>query len=322
MHLVLEALGIGPGDEVVTPSMTWVSTVNLIVLAGATPVFADVDRDTLVVSADSIERCLTPRTRLVIPVHYAGGSVDLRAIRALCAERGVRLVEDAAHAMGTEYRGEPVGRRGTAIFSFHPIKVMTTTEGGMVCSDDAELLGAIRRLKFHGLGADAWDRSAPGRAAGAEVVEPGFKYNLTDVSAVLGLGQLERLDGFIRRREELAALYRERLREVDAILPLADPPGTSRHARALHVVRLDTDRARIDRSELMDRLRERGIGTGLHFRPVHLHAYYRANSGLWRGELPDTDWNADRILTLPLFPAMADEDVHRVVDGLKEALDA
>jgi UDP-4-amino-4-deoxy-L-arabinose-oxoglutarate aminotransferase len=232
----------------------------------------------------------------------------------------VPIVEDAAHAIGTEYRGEPVGRRGTVIFSFHPIKTMTTIEGGMVCSDDEKLLVAVRRLKFHGLGVDAWDRSSPGRPAGAEVVEPGFKYNLTDVSAVLGLGQLLRLDGFIRRREELAAIYGERLAEIDTILPLAVPEGTTRHARALYVVRLDTDRCRIDRDGLMARLREREIGTGLHFRPAHRHAYYRARPDSWRGELPNTDWNADRVLSLPLFPDMTDDDVHRVVDELRKAV--
>jgi UDP-4-amino-4-deoxy-L-arabinose-oxoglutarate aminotransferase len=166
MHLVFLSLGIGPGDEVVTPSMTWVSTVNLIVLAGATPVFADIDRDTLMVSSDSIRACLTAKTRLIIPVHFAGAPADMRPIRQLAAQRGIFLVEDAAHALGTEYMGELIGRSGTSIFSFHPIKNITTGEGGMFCSDDQELLDRVRRLKFHGLGVDAMiviHRAAPPR---------------------------------------------------------------------------------------------------------------------------------------------------------------
>jgi len=320
MHLVLEALDIGPGDEVVTPSMTWVSTVNLVVLRGATPVFADVDRDTLVVTPDAVERCLGERTRLIVPVHFAGAAADMQPIRELARRRGAALVEDAAHAIGTRYRDEPIGRSGTSVFSFHPIKNMTTGEGGMVCSDDERILGTVRRLKFHGLEVDAWQRTSEGRPPRAEVQEPGLKYNLTDVAAALGLGQLERVDGFNRKREELARAYAERLREVDEILPLEVPPGTTRHAWSLYVVRLDTERAGIDRDSFMERLKRRNIGTGLHFLAAHRHAFYRANPRLWRGELPNTDWNSDRILSLPLFPAMTEDDVQQVVDSIKEVL--
>lgn len=320
MHLTLHALGIGPGDEVVTPSLTWVSTVNLIVLAGATPVFADVDRDTLVVTASSIKPCLTPRTRLIVPVHFAGGAVDMAPIRALAAERDLAVVEDAAHATATCFEGQPVGRRGTAIFSFHPIKNMTTGEGGIVCSDDERLLAAIRRARFHGLGVDAWDRTAQGRAPQAEVIEPGFKYNPTDVAAALGIGQLARLDEFTERRRLLAEVYRERLAGVAEILPIAIPPGTTRHSWSLYVVRLDTELAGISRDELIERLRRDNVGSGLHFRPAHQHAYYREHPDRWRGELPNTEWNSGRILSLPLFPGMTVEDVHEVVEVLEEAI--
>jgi UDP-4-amino-4-deoxy-L-arabinose-oxoglutarate aminotransferase len=320
MHLALKALGIGTGDEVVTPSMTWVSTVNLITLAGATPVFADVDRDTLVMTASTVERCLSDRTKLIVPVHFAGAAVDMDPIRTLARGSGIAVIEDAAHALGTRYRGEPVGSRGTSIFSFHPIKNITTGEGGMVCSDDARFLDGIRRLKFHGLDVDAWERTTQGRPPRAEVVEPGFKYNLTDVAAALGLGQLERIDAFNDRRSALAGIYRERLADVDEILPLDIPDGTTRHAWALFVVRLDLERARIDRDGLIARLKQRNIGAGLHFRAVHLHAYYRRNPHLWRGEVPNTEWNSERILSLPLFPAMEDDDVHRVVDAIEEVL--
>jgi UDP-4-amino-4-deoxy-L-arabinose-oxoglutarate aminotransferase len=320
LHLMLVALGIGPGDEVITPSMTWVSTVNLIVLAGATPVFADVDRDTLMVSSASIEELLTERTRLVVPVHFAGAPADLAPIRELAARKGIFLLEDAAHALGTEYRGERIGFKGTSIFSFHPIKNMTTAEGGMICSDNEELLGRIRRLKFHGLGVDAYDRRTQGRSPQAEVLEPGYKYNMPDVLAALGLSQLARLDALNRKRAELAGRYRERLSEIEEVQPLRDPPYPIKHAWHLFIVRLDTDRAGLGRDEFMEELKNRNIGTGLHFRAVHLQKYYLESFGTYRGMLPNTEWNSDRICSLPLFPEMTAEDVDDVVEAIKEIL--
>jgi len=301
MHLLLVALGIGPGDEVITPSMTWVSTVNAIVRAGATPVFADIDRDTLMVTAETIAPLLTSRTRL--------------------ADREeIRLVEDAAHAAGTEYRNEKIGARGTAIFSFHPIKNLTTGEGGMFCSDDPDLLEQVRRLKFHGLGVDAYDRTMQGRAPQAEVLEPGFKYNLTDIAAVLGRGQLRRLDAFIEQRARLAGRYLERLAKIDGILPLAVPSHPMRHAWHLFIVRVDAARTGMDRDTFMAELKMRNIGTGLHFRAVHTQKYYRESLNLPPDALPSTNWNSERICSLPLFPDMDETDVDSVVDAIKEVL--
>ncbi len=320
MHLALQVLSIGDGDEVITPSITWVSTVNLIVLAGATPVFADVDRDTLMVQPESVESCLTGKTRLIIPVHFAGAAVDISPIRQLAEERGIFLVEDAAHALGTNYMGEHVGQKGTSIFSFHPIKNITTGEGGMFCSDDQDLLGRVRRLKFHGLGVDAYDRHTQGRSAQAEVLEPGYKYNMTDISAVLGISQLKRVDEFNRKRTELAMRYRERLKGIDEILPLADTPYAQRHAWHLFVVRLDTDRTGISRDDFMRELKQRNIGTGIHFCAVHLQKYYQESMHTHRGMLPNTEWNSDRICSLPLFPDMTTNDVDDVVDAIKDVL--
>ncbi len=320
MHLVLHALGIGPGDEVITPSLTWVSTINLIVLAGATPVFADVDRDTLLVAPDAVRRCLTPRTKLIVPVHFAGACADLDALRRLAEGAGARLIEDAAHAAGAAYKGAPIGSAGTAVFSFHPIKNITTGEGGMICSDDADLLDRIRRLKFHGLGADAHDRETQGRSPQAEVLEPGYKYNMTDVAAVLGLRQLERLERFNLKRAQLALRYRMLLKDIDEILPLADPPYPFTHAWHLFVVRIDIEKARMTREEFMRRLKMKNIGTGIHFLAVHLQKYYREKLGRERGLLPDTEWNSDRICSLPLFPSMTVEDVDGVVGAIKEVL--
>jgi UDP-4-amino-4-deoxy-L-arabinose-oxoglutarate aminotransferase len=320
MHLLLHALDIGPGDEVITPSMTWVSTVNLIVIRGATPVFVDVDRDTLMTDAMRIESRLSERTRLILPVHFAGAALDLAPIRDLAARHRLNLVEDAAHAMGTRYQGEAIGARGTAIFSFHPIKNITTGEGGMFCSNDEALIQRIRRLKFHGLGVDAYDRDAQGRAPQAEVLEPGFKYNLPDIGAALGIAQLARLDDMNRRRAALANLYTELLTEIDELLPLAQPDYPMVHAWHLYVVRLDSDRAGISRDAFMQALKQENIATGLHFRAVHTQRYYRETMDIAPDALVNTEWNSKRLCSLPLFPDMHEDDVKRVVGVIKDVL--
>jgi UDP-4-amino-4-deoxy-L-arabinose-oxoglutarate aminotransferase len=320
MHIALKAYDIGPGDEVITPSMTWVSTVNLIVLAGATPVFADINRDTLMVTPQTIKKCITARTRMIIPVHFAGAAVDMGPIRQLAADKGITVLEDAAHALGTCYKDELIGSQGTAIFSFHPIKNITTGEGGMFCSDDDELLKRIQRLKFHGLGVDAFDRQTQGRAPQAEVQEPGYKYNLPDVLAALGIKQLQRINEINQKRTALAMYYRQRLREIEEILPLSDPDYPIRHCWHLFIVRLDAKKAGLTRDEFMAELKKRNIGTGLHFRAVHLQKYYRESSGLQQGALPNTEWNSERICSLPLFPDMTRDDVDDVIDAIKETL--
>jgi len=320
MHLTLAALGLGPADEVITPSMTWVSTINLITLTGATPVFADIDRDTLMVTPETVRACLSPRTKLIIPVHFAGAPVDLGPLRALAREYGVQLIEDAAHAIGTRYRGELIGSQGTTIFSFHPIKNITTAEGGMFCTEDAELANRIRRLKFHGLGVDAYDRNVQGRSPQAEVLEPGFKYNLTDMAAALGLAQLKRLEEINRRRRERAMLYREKLAGIPEILPVADPEYPHEHARHLFIVRLDAEQAGLTRDQFMEELKQRNIGTGLHFRAAHVQKFYRERKPLRPRPLPDTEWNSDRICSLPLFPDMTERDIDDVIGAIKDVL--
>lgn len=321
MHLLLTALGIGAGDEVITPSMTWVSTVNLIVLAGATPIFADIERDSLMVSATTVAPHITEKTKLILPVHFAGASLDLLPLRQLAARHNITLVEDAAHAAGTRYGDQMVGGSGSAIFSFHPIKNITCGEGGMLCTDDAELAARIRRLRFHGLGVDAYDRSQQGRSPQAEVLEPGFKYNLTDIASCLGLGQLRRLEEFIAARSRLARLYGELLADIDELRPLLLPEDFAwpmRHSWHLYIVRLDTEK--MDRDIFMARLKEKGIGTGIHFRAVHQQKYYSQTMPRWQGMLPETEWNSGRLCSLPLFPAMTEGDVHRVVAAVREVL--
>lgn len=315
MHITLMALGIGPGDEVITPSMTWVSTINMIVLLGATPVMVDVDRDNLMVTPQTIEASITPRTRAIIPVHYAGAPADIDAIRQIGERHGIPVIEDAAHAIGTYYKGEHVGRGGTAIFSFHAIKNVTSAEGGMIVTDDDALAERLRSLKFHGLGIDAYDRQTHGRAPQAEVMTPGFKYNLADINAALALVQLGKLSGANARRAVIAWRYLNELAGTP-FQPLTLPTWDHFHAWHLFIIRVDEARCGITRDALMEALKLRGIGTGLHFRAVHTQKYYRERfPGL---SLPNTEWNSERICSLPLFPGMTQDDATRVITALRD----
>ena len=317
LQVVLRALDIGPGDEVITPSLTWVSTVNLIVLCGATPVFVDVDRNTLMISPEAAAAAVTEKTRAIIPVHYAGAPCDVDGFRALSAATGVPVIEDAAHAAGTRFRDTRIGSKGTAIFSFHPIKNMTSGEGGMIVTDDEQLAERIKRLKFHGLGVDAFDRNNQGRKPQAETLEPGYKFNLTDIAAALGRGQLARLDGFNQRRTELAEQYRDALADIPGIEPLALPPWPHQHAWHLFIVRIIDEQFGLGRDAFMQGLQDNGIGSGLHFKAVHRQKYYR-EQGFARQALANTEWNSERICSLPLFPAMSDRDLERVVTAIRE----
>ncbi|VVQ35358.1 UDP-4-amino-4-deoxy-L-arabinose--oxoglutarate aminotransferase [Pseudomonas fluorescens] len=319
MHITLLALGIGPGDEVITPSQTWVSTANMICLLGATPVFVDVDRDTLMSDLASIEAAITPRTKAIIPVHYAGAAFDLDPLYALADKHGIPVIEDAAHAAGTFYKGRHVGAKGTAIFSFHAIKNMTCAEGAMFVSDDEALASRVRMLKFHGLGVDAYDRLTHGRKPQAQVMEPGFKYNLADINAAIALVQLKRLDEINAKRTELAGTYLQRLEGLP-VQPLALPAYAQQHAWHLFILRIDSERCAMDRETFMKALQAQNIGTGIHFIATHLHTYYRQRfPNIY---LPNTEWNSARLCSIPLFPDMTTDDVDRVVGAIENVLDS
>ncbi|CDL79137.1 UDP-4-amino-4-deoxy-L-arabinose aminotransferase [Xenorhabdus cabanillasii] len=317
MHLALLALGIGSGDEVITPSQTWVSTINMICLLGAEPVMVDVDRDTLMVNAKTIKQAITPKTKAIIPVHYAGAPCDLDALRAVAKEADIPLIEDAAHAVGTRYKNEWVGERGTAIFSFHAIKNMTCAEGGMLVTDNDELAQRVRCLKFHGLAVDAFDRQIQGRKPQAEVIEPGFKYNLSDIHAAVAVVQLSKLASMNARRRELVARYSSALKDTPLQM-LSVPEYEHWHSHHLFMVRVDQSICGIDRDTFMTRLKERNIGTGLHFRAVHTQQYYRQRYPVL--SLPESEWNSATLCSLPLFPDMNNDDADRVVNAVLEIL--
>ncbi len=326
LHAVYLAAGLAPGDEVIVPALTWPATANMVVACGGVPVFADIDPATWNLTPEALARALTPRTRLVVPVHFAGQPCDLDGLRAALAAAGrpeVRIVEDAAHAAGAAYKGRPIGDtagNGTwaACFSFHPIKNMTSAEGGMVTTADGDLAAAVRLWRFHGVQRDAWKAYSAAEKAPAtyDVVVPGFKYNLTDLHAAVGLHQLRKLDRFNRRRGELAALY---LRELAGLPGLALPARAGYdHVHPWHLFAVLPP----ERAPFMERLRELGIGTGLHFEAVHLHEYYRRRLGWRPGTLPVAEEVCSRIVSLPLFPAMTDEDAGDVVQAVRRALAA
>ena len=318
LHLALLAHGIGPGDEVVTTSMTWSATVNMIEVVGARPVFADIDRRTLQLTPETIAAAITDRTRAILPVHFAGQACDLDEIGRIASARGVTVIEDAAHAVGTELRGRRIGSHGTsACFSFHPIKNITTGEGGMITTGSADLADKFRLLRFHGVNRDAWSRYGNVDTPRYETVAPGWKYALTDLQAALGIHQLAKLDGFIERRARLSHLYHEQLAEIDAVSPLGFARDTTRHAWHLFVVTVNPERLGCDRDRFIALMAKHGVGTGLHFTAIHLHRYYRERYGFCPGDLPNTEWASERVVSLPLFPGMEDSDVARVCDAIR-----
>jgi len=297
---------------VITPSMTFASTINQIVLAGARPVFADVDYDTLLVRPMDIERLITEKTRLIIPVHFAGAPADLDAIGE--AAPGIPVLEDAAHAVGTLYKGHHVGSRNMALFSFHPIKNITTGEGGMLTCNDEETAKRIRLLRFHGIERDAWKRYGTAADPGYDIEEPGFKYNLTDMQAALGLAQLDRLSWVNARRGEIVRRYVQAFSGLEGI-DLPGAPGYDHfHAWNLFVVKVTS----IPLSTFMARLSDRNIGFGLHFPPCHMLTYIKDRFG-W-ADLPVTRALSGRVLSLPLYPDMDDIQIERVVEAVRDAL--
>ena len=317
LHVALLAHGMGRGDEVITSSMTWSATVNMIEVAGAKPVFADVDRKTLQITPESVAAAVTERTRAILPVHFAGQACDLDGLAAIATPRGLTMIQDAAHAVGTEFRGKRIGSDGvTACFSFHPIKNITTGEGGMITTGSDELAEKFRLLRFHGVNRDAWSRYGNVDSPRYETVTPGWKYGLTDLQAALGIHQLAKLDGFIERRTHLAELYHAQLAEIDGVKPLGRATGTNRHAWHLFVVTIEPDCFGCDRDRFMQLMAQQGVGTGLHFTAVHLHGYYRSRYGYGPGDLPNTEWASDRVVSLPLFPGMNDADVSRVCKAI------
>jgi dTDP-4-amino-4,6-dideoxygalactose transaminase len=315
LHTALGVLGIGPGDEVITTPMTFAATANVIEQVGARPVLVDVTDDTLNIDPAGIEAAITPRTKVILPVHYAGHPADLDAIRSLAEEHGLTVLEDAAHALPAAYKGKTVGS-GTnpAAFSFYATKNLTTAEGGML-TGDPEFLDRARVLSLHGMSRDAWRRYDKGGSWRYDVLAPGYKYNMTDIQAALGLCQLKRLEAFQQRRREVAALYTQGFQDEPALeTPIERPEVT--HAWHLYVLRLRPEALRIGRDQFIEQLARRQIGTSVHFIPIHVHSYYRDRYEYAPGSFPHAYVNFQRMLSLPLHPRLSDQDVADVVEAV------
>lgn len=317
LHAAMFALGIGPGDEVIVPAMTFAATANCVVYQGARPVFADVQADTLLLDPAGVERQITPRTRAIIGVDYAGQPCDWPALRDIARRGGLALVADASHSLGAETEA---GRAGSfadlSTFSFHPVKPITTGEGGAVVTADAELARRMRQFRNHGIAQDHRQRSAAGTWR-YEMAELGYNYRLSDIHCALGLVQLRRLDEMIARRRRLARSYDDALRDLSGVRPLAARPGV-RHGYHLYVVRIDRDRLGVDRDEMFAALRRQGIAANVHYMPVHLHPFYRERYGTGPGDCPVAEAAWAEILTLPLFAAMSDAEADRVIAAVSD----
>lgn len=315
LHLALLAMDLEPGDEVITTPLTFAATLNTIVLAGGKPVLVDIDPQTLNIDINLLEKAITPKTRALLPVHFAGLSVDLDPLYALAEHYQLRVLEDAAHAMGSEYKGKRVGSFGdTQVFSFHPNKNMTTGEGGCVVTRDQQLAEQIARLRFHGIDRQAFNRYGKSGSQEYEIVLPGYKSNMTDIQAAIGIHQLKELGGFIARRNELAMRYQEALSDwMQWTLPQA-PSFDHLHSWHIYTPLINEEITHMNRNEFMQAMKERNIGTGLHYRAVHLYPYYRQAFGFKLGDFPCAEEVCERIVSLPLFPAMTDAEHDRVID--------
>jgi dTDP-4-amino-4,6-dideoxygalactose transaminase len=321
LHLGLEALGIGPGDEVITTTHTFTATAEIIRYLGADPVFVDVDKNTLCIDVDAVARAITPRTKAIIPVHFAGRSADMTNLLALARKHELKVMEDAAHALPTTCDGAMVGvlNSDVTVFSFYANKTITTGEGGMLVTRNPEIAKRARVMRLHGINRDAFDRfTSKAPSWYYEIIAPGFKYNMTDIAASIGIHQLKKANLFQQKRAHIAALYDEALAE----LPIICPPhaaGADVHSWHLYVIQL-ADHANIERDVFIERMFEQGIGCSVHYIPLHLHPYWRDAYKLTPDMFPVSQRIYERTVSLPLYSRMTEKDVARVVAAIKVAL--
>ena len=320
LHTAMYALGIEAGDEVIVPTMTFAATANAVVFQGGTPVFADVDPDTLLLDPARLEPLITAKTKAIIAVDYAGQPCDYDALRVIAERHGLALVADACHAVGGRYKG----RRGGSLadlntFSLHPVKNMTTGEGGVVTTENPDLAGRMRLFRNHGITSDHRQREASGSWA-YEMVDLGFNYRLTDFQCALGISQLAKLPSWTIRRQFIAGKYDEALDKIDAVSHLATRKDVS-HAYHLYVIRVDEKLAGMDRDSLYQAMRQRGIGVNVHYAPVHLHPYYRRRFGMREGLCPVAEKASKQILSLPMYPGLTEGQQGEVVDALLDSIE-
>ncbi|HEY2990936.1 MAG TPA: UDP-4-amino-4,6-dideoxy-N-acetyl-beta-L-altrosamine transaminase [Candidatus Binatia bacterium] len=314
LHAAMYAAGIGPRDEVIVPAITFVATANAAVYQGATPVFADVQPDTLLVDPDSVQAKITSRTKAIVAVDYAGQPCDYDSLREIADRHGLHLIADACHSLGAEYKGKKTGSLADlTVFSFHPVKHITTGEGGMVATADRELAAQMRKFRNHGISTNHHERSRK-ETWYYEMEDLGYNYRITDFQCALGLSQLRKLPAQIQTRRAIAKRYDEAFSSCAQIKALAVSPDVS-HAYHLYVIRLEP---RHSRDRLFLHLRQRGIGANVHYLPVHLHPYYRRRFGCGKGQCPAAERAYEDILSLPMFPSMTDGQIDQVIDAVYE----
>ena len=321
LHAAVYALGIGPGDEVIVPAMTFAATANCVVYQGGTPVFADVDRETLLLDPAQVEKKITPRTKAVIAVDYAGQPCDYDRLKALADRHGIKLVADACHALGGAYKGSPVGALADlSTFSLHPVKHITTGEGGIITTHDTTFAQRMRVFRNHGITSDHRQREAVG-GWHYEMVDLGYNYRLTDIQCALGMSQLRKLKSWIERRQTIARQYDMAFADLKAVRPLAVRPDVS-HAYHLYVITLNLDRLRVKRDAVFAALRAEGIGVNVHYIPVHLHPFYQKRFGTRPGLCPVAEEAYEQIISLPIFPAMSAGDAGDVIEAVRKVIAA
>lgn len=320
LHLSMLAAGIGAGDEVITTPMTFCATVNSIIHTGATPVLVDCDRATQLIDPLKIEAAITPRTRAIVPVHLCGRPCEMDAVLDIADRHHLLIVEDAAHAIETVYRGRKVGNIGhLTAFSFYVTKNVVTGEGGMVTTNDAELADKIKLYALHGMSKDAWKRFSDSGYKHYQVMVPGFKYNMMDLQAALGIHQLARVEQNLRRRNEVWSMYDEAFADMPVGRP-ASPERGAVHARHLYTLMIDNAACGITRDQFIERLYEENIGTGVHYVGVHLQPYYQTRFGYRPDDFPNATWISERTVSIPLSPKLTDEDVADVIQAVKRAI--
>ncbi len=320
MHVALASWGIGPGDEVVTTPLTFCATIEAIEYVGATPVLADIDCNDGNLSIDEVAMCINPRTRVLLPVHYSGFPCELQEINILAQEHDLKVLEDAALAVGSMYYNKPIGSHSDAVaFSFYATKNISTGEGGMLTCKDKEYAEKCRRLSLHGMSKDAWKRYSDRGSWYYEIQELGFKYNMTDLAAALGLVQLEKVESGNARRREIADLYISRFSTLPFLKPFQwEVPSHIVHNRHLFPLVLDIDKLSISRNEFIERLYDLGVCTSVHYIPIHYHPYYKNKYGWKKGDFPNTEYLFERLISLPIYPSMTDVDVEKVASAVEK----
>lgn len=319
LHLALLALELKPGDEVITTPMTWLSTVNTIINAGGKPVLIDVNKDDCNIDLDKLEKAITNKTKAIIPVHFAGLPVDIDKLYNIAKKHNIYVIEDAAHAIGAEYKDKKIGSFGDIqVFSFHPNKNITTGEGGCISTQNKNIAEKISIMRFHGIDRKSWDRFSKKGSQDYEVVYPGYKYNMMDIQAAIGIHQLCKLDKFIDKRTLLANRYVSKLKNIQEITLFKQPNYSHKHAWHLFTVLINTKK--LNRDEFMSFMKQRNIGTGLHYKAVHLYQYYKNKFKFKYGDFPNAEYISEKIVSLPLFPNMTIQEQDNVINEMKEIL--